>query len=303
MLMVRPPLTRHLQREELTGLAPPAGGPFPHVAVAAVVPCEAAFDLLSDPGSDAPDLPRRWAVLAPVIALAPLVTYRLLEFASASWTRTSWGMVAEHTLPPLAMLGVTLALWRRVPPLPGRLARGAFGGVGVSVAVGVMLGTAAALMNLLLILTARAEGGQGVASIDPGAAALVVHVVLLAPLAEEVTFRGLIYRIFRQSMLPRSAILLSALIFGLMHVELGKAMWAFLLGLVAAAAYEQTRSLLTPFLIHGLFNAVPIGVAVLRAKPDDTGPIWLVLAVVGVIFSVSARSAQRSGRDTPASRR
>jgi membrane protease YdiL (CAAX protease family) len=228
-----------------------------------------------------------------MVALAPLVTYRLLEFVSASWTRTGWGVVVEHTLPPLAMLGVTLALWRRVPPLPGPRER-LLSGLGVSVAVGVMLGTAAALMNLLLILTAR-NGAQGVASIDPGAAALVTHIVLLAPLAEEVTFRGLIYRIFRQSMLPWSATLLSALIFGLMHVELGKAVWAFLLGLVAATAYEQTRSLLTPFLIHGLFNAVPIGVAVLRAKPDDTGPIWLVLAVVGVIFTFSARSAQRSG--------
>jgi len=197
------------------------------------------------------------------------------------------------------MLAVTVLLWRQIPPLPGQRDAPPFGGVGVSVAVGVLVGTGAALMNLLMMLAARTEiGAQGMASIDPGAAALVAHVVLLAPVAEEFAFRGLIYRIFRQNMLPWSATLLCALIFGLMHVQLSKAVWAFFLGLITAVSYEQTRSLLTPILIHALFNAVPIGVAVLRAKPDDTGPIWLVLALVGVIFSLSARSARRSSEDT-----
>jgi len=240
---------------------------------------------------DAPALPSRWTIIAPLAALAPLVAYRLLEFATSSWTGT-WGPVAEHTLPPACMLAVTLALWRRIPPLPGQL-EVPFNGIGVSVAVGVFVGAVAALMNLLLMLTARHSGVQGMASIDPQAAALVTHVVVLAPVAEEFAFRGLIYRIFRQNMLPLGATLLSALIFGLMHMQLSAGIWAFFLGLIAAVSYEQTRSLLSPILIHALFNAVPIGVAVLRAKPDDTGPIWLVLALVGVIFSLSARSATR----------
>jgi membrane protease YdiL (CAAX protease family) len=231
------------------------------------------------------------------VALSPLVTYRLLEFVTGAWNRGAWTAVAQHTLPPLGMLVVTLALWRRVPPLPGSRPSRPFGDLGVAVAVGVMLGTIAAMANLLLMLTVTKDPQDGVAAIaaiDPGAAALVAHVVLLAPVAEELTFRGLIHRIFRQSMLPWSATLLSALIFGLMHVQLGKAIWAFFLGLVTAASYEQTRSLLTPILIHGLFNAVPIGVAVLRAKPDDVGPIWLVLTVVAVIFTLSARQARQS---------
>lgn len=88
-----------------------------------------------------------------------------------------------------------------------------------------------------------------------------------------------------------------------MHMALDKALWAFLLGLIVAVAYELSRSLLTPIVIHGLFNAVPVGVAVLRARPDDTGPIWLVLAVVAGIFSLSARSAHRRQRDNPAGAR
>lgn len=246
------------------------------------------------PQAETPTVTRRWGIVAPVIALTPLVSYRLLEYLVSSWTSRPWAQVAQHTLPPLGMLGLGIALWRRVPPLPGTRARRPLGSVGLSVAVGMLLGGLVGLVNLLLMLAVRNKGGAGVASLDPGAAALVAHIVLLAPVAEEVAFRGLIYRIFRQSMVPLTATLISAVIFGMMHVQPDKAVWAFLLGLVAATAYEQTRSLLTPILVHALFNAVPVGVAVLRAKPDDTGPIWLVLALAAVAFSISARSARRS---------
>jgi membrane protease YdiL (CAAX protease family) len=239
---------------------------------------------------------RRWGIAAPLIALSPLLAYRLLEYLAMQLSSysTSISEVMQHTVPPMAMLVISLALWRSVPPLP-RKDHGTRSHVGRSVAVGMLLGTLAALVNLLLMLaTETRDGHSGMASIamiSPGGAALVAHVVVLAPVAEEVAFRGLIYRIFRRNMMPITATILSALIFGLMHVAPGKAVWAFFLGLIAATAYEQTRSLLTPILIHALFNAVPIGVAMLRAKPDDVGPIWLVLAAAALIFTMSARSA------------
>ena len=130
--------------------------------------------------------------------------------------------------------------------------------------------------------------------VTPGAVALVLHVALLAPLAEEVAFRGLVYRHLRRSMVPVGATVISAAIFAVMHASLGQSVWAFLLGIVAAFAYEQTRSVLTPVLIHGLFNAVPIGVAVVRSRPGDVGPVWLVLLVIAVIFTFAAHSAGRA---------
>lgn len=249
------------------------------------------------PWLDAP-AGRRWAIWAPVIALLPLVTYRLLEFVTQQWQASPWGEVLLHVMPPVAMLVVSLALWRAVPPLPSKGPRPPACHLGRSIAVGMLLGTMAATANLLLVLaggTLNGSAGVATTAMAPAAAALVVHVVLLAPVAEEIAFRGLIYRLFRQNLTPVWATLLSALIFALMHAQMGKAIWAFFLGLIAAYAYEQTRSMLSPMLIHGLFNAVPIGVAVLRAKPDDPGPIWLVLAFAAVIFTLSARSASGVG--------
>lgn len=243
---------------------------------------------------------RRWTIIAPLIALSPLVLYRLVEFASARIGATT-GEVLVHLAPPLGMALLVLALWRLVPPLPLPAPKKKPGHLGRAIAIGMLLGTLAALVNLLLMLASNDKGGgtsgmavaylATTASLTPGTGALVIHVMVLAPVCEELAFRGLIYRIFRRSMLPLAAGLLSALIFGLMHVEPTKAIWAFFLGVVAALAYERTRSLLAPILIHALFNAVPVGVAVLRARPDDAGPIWFVLGIAALIFTISARAA------------
>jgi membrane protease YdiL (CAAX protease family) len=198
------------------------------------------------------------------------------------------------------MAAAALLLWRLVPPLPGERPARVRGHRALSIAAGLMLGTLAALANLLSVLAGgdapRATTGEG---LEPGVVALVVHVALLAPVAEELAFRGLIYRQIRGLMTPLPATVLSALLFSIMHANLHQAVWALVLGLVAAFAYEQTKSLITPTLIHGLFNAVPIGVAVVRCRPDDVGPLWLVLCAVALIFTVAARGASRSAAAPP----
>lgn len=230
-----------------------------------------------------------WGVVAPAGAILPLAAHRLLEFVAMQIEAQPWGEIALHTLPPAAMTVAALLLWRHCPPLPGS-PRLHPAGRSLSVAAGLLLGTLAAVANLLTML-AGAGGSGAVAALRPGAVALVLHVALLAPIAEEIAFRGLIYRHLRRALVPWAAMVLSAAIFAVMHGSFGQSLWAFLLGWVAAFAYEQTRSMVTPVLIHGLFNAVPIGVAVVRSKPEDVGPVWLVLCVIAVVFTLAARKA------------
>jgi membrane protease YdiL (CAAX protease family) len=235
------------------------------------------------------------ASLATAAALLPLVAHRLLEHLSASLPSALWNEVCYHLLPPLGMIGASLALWRWTPPLPcAGPARRARGQRAIAVAAGLLLGTLAAAANLLSIL-AGSQGPGTVSSIaQASAVALVIHVALLAPVGEELAFRGLIYRHLRRGLQPLAANLLSSGIFAVMHVRLQQSIWAFLLGGVAAFSYEQTRSVLTPMLIHGLFNAVPVGVAAVRSRPDDVGPVWLVLLAVSLIFTLAARSAGKA---------
>jgi membrane protease YdiL (CAAX protease family) len=226
-------------------------------------------------------------------ALLPLVVHRLLEHLTAR-VAVAWQEVAVHLLPPVGMGVTVLALWRSSPALPGERQGPPPGHRALSVAAGLLLGTFAAVANLLTMLAGGRVGQATAASLGLGTVALVLHVAVLAPVAEEAAFRGLIYRHLRQAMSPLAAMGLSAGLFSVMHAGLHQAVWALLLGIIAAFAYEQTTSIVTPMLIHALFNAVPIGVAVARAKPTDVGPIWLVVSIVALIFTVAARRASRA---------
>jgi len=88
-------------------------------------------------------------------------------------------------------------------------------------------------------------------------AILFVGMVLLAPLAEELLFRGLIY--WRVAQTPAGvpgAILAGAVIFTVIHLQYGFREWVFILAdgiLLGLARYQSGSVLLTTFL-HALGN-------------------------------------------------
>jgi membrane protease YdiL (CAAX protease family) len=258
---------------------PSAGGQSPHCSAQQTQPTSATSQQ------------RKRSLVEPIGALLPLVVHRILEHVTLRFGVT-WQELAGHLLPPLGMGATVVVLWRSSPPLPGER-RGAPGHRALCVAAGLLLGTFAAIANLLTMLASGRASQAASASLGLGTAALVLHVAVLAPVAEEAAFRGLIYRHLRQAMAPLVAMGLSAGLFAVMHAGLHQAVWAFLLGIIAAFAYEQTKSIVTPMLIHALFNAVPIGVAVARAQPTDVGPIWLVVSIIALIFTFAARRASR----------
>jgi len=81
----------------------------------------------------------------------------------------------------------------------------------------------------------------------------VLLMVLLAPVVEELLFRGLIYRLFRQSFGIFLSVLLSAGCFALMH---GQPEFPQVFGgIVFALAYEWSRNLWVAIALHGCGNA------------------------------------------------
>lgn len=89
-----------------------------------------------------------------------------------------------------------------------------------------------------------------------------VRAVLLAPLLEELLFRGLIYRRIRGLWGERAALLISALLFGLFHGNVTQGIFGFLCGLMLAAAYERTDALLVSILMHAAANGAGILVSI-----------------------------------------
>jgi membrane protease YdiL (CAAX protease family) len=75
----------------------------------------------------------------------------------------------------------------------------------------------------------------------------VVVSVILAPIGEELIFRGTIFRKWRVLFVPAIAALLSSLAFGAMHAE---KLVATIMGVTLVLLYTRTQSLWVPILLH-----------------------------------------------------
>ena len=95
---------------------------------------------------------------------------------------------------------------------------------------------------------------------DAAAPALVVLLssirrVVLGPLVEEILFRGILLQLWARKFGVRAAVVASAVCFALLHMD---AIGSFVFGIVMAALYVSTKSLLVPIVAHGLYNAVVV---------------------------------------------
>ena len=96
---------------------------------------------------------------------------------------------------------------------------------------------------------------------------IIVSAVVLAPLAEEVFFRGLLQSMLRKYLRrPWAAIMATSAFFAFVHAEYPTSMPAiFALSMVLGYNYERSGRLLAPILIHALFNGVFILEMLIRA--------------------------------------
>lgn len=86
----------------------------------------------------------------------------------------------------------------------------------------------------------------------------VLGMVVLAPIAEEIVFRGLMYgQLSRTAVGPVGAVAISALAFSALHLQYGVLGFAFVLvdGLFYGAARAATDSVLLTIGLHALGNA------------------------------------------------
>ncbi|MBE6650944.1 MAG: CPBP family intramembrane metalloprotease [Ruminococcaceae bacterium] len=107
---------------------------------------------------------------------------------------------------------------------------------------------------------------------DTSSTLFYVTVLLLAPLFEELFFRG---GLIKFELLPATT-LMSALFFGAFH-GLSGFLQAFILGAVLSLLYARSRSLYVPFICHFANNLL----AVICIKYDVR--IWVLIPSVAVI--------------------
>ena len=87
---------------------------------------------------------------------------------------------------------------------------------------------------------------------------LVVFAVAFAPVVEETIFRGMLYLPVRSQLGPVGAAVLVSLVFAGVHNYAWGFPQLFVVGLILAAVFEATNTLLAPMLVHGLYNAASV---------------------------------------------
>ena len=89
---------------------------------------------------------------------------------------------------------------------------------------------------------------------------------IFGPFCEEFVFRGIIYGGYRKEGRGLAAVLFSGLLFGLMHMNLNQACYAFVIGIALALLAEASGSIWTSILFHGIFNAQSVCIMYLVEK-------------------------------------
>jgi membrane protease YdiL (CAAX protease family) len=89
-------------------------------------------------------------------------------------------------------------------------------------------------------------------------AAMAAMAAIVAPVCEEIFFRGFFFGASREKRGAVLAAVASSLAFAVVHFSLSAAAPIFLLGLVLCAIYQRTGSLYAGIFLHSLFNGVSL---------------------------------------------
>lgn len=151
-------------------------------------------------------------------------------------------------------------------PTAQDLLRGVGWGVGAFVVIQLGLGLAITRVVEALgqdVPAVQQEVQEAVQGSGTGPLLLAFAIAVLAPLGEEVLFRGVLYQALAKHLPGWPAIGLSGLAFGLTHIEPFVIVLTFPLGMGLAWMMRRTGTLVVPIVAHATFNL--IGLAVIRA--------------------------------------
>ena len=109
---------------------------------------------------------------------------------------------------------------------------------------------------------------------------IIIYTVLLAPIVEELIFRGLIHHYFEKAGLAFwIANLLQAILFGIYHLNLAQGICAGVIGVLIGYVVRKYDTLAAGIALHIVFNMWGYGL-MLFSVPDSLGRILLILELI-----------------------
>lgn len=117
---------------------------------------------------------------------------------------------------------------------------------------------------------------------------MVLSIAVAAPVAEELLYRGLIFKRLRTYLKPVPSMLISAFVFGIMHGNAVQFVYAFILGIFMAFVYEKFKTVYASIIFHAGANLTSLVITLIFPEGGYTitlgGYMLLVVAELAVVF-------------------
>jgi hypothetical protein len=212
----------------------------------------------------APEMPRysvpwksmdNWIGVALLVLIDVILIVFMFQGAGAQLAQSAGIVLIElaYILPVVLILA-----WRRISWK--HLGFGKFNWNTLGLGCGLLIGGYILILlhNGILLLLGVDTQGDAILKIFESLDSPVwflLGAVIVAPLVEEIFFRGFLFQGFRQRYGWINAALLSSAIFAAAHLDLVSLVPTFILGIVLAYTYHKSNSVLPGIILHFLVNA------------------------------------------------
>lgn len=144
--------------------------------------------------------------------------------------------------------------------------------------IGIVYFTLPNMLNNLL-----SESSVSEVSTYGGLFVSMLITVVCAPIMEELFFRAVIFKRISRKFNIYIGMLISSLIFGLLHIELA-VIGAFIFGIACCILYIKYKNILIPMTVHFLNNLIAFLPQLNINAPVDTSPITNTDAIISLSF-------------------
>lgn len=116
---------------------------------------------------------------------------------------------------------------------------------------------------------------------------LLLSVGIIVPIFEEILFRGIVLNILRRAFTLRTAVIIQALAFGIVHLNVVQSTYAAVLGFLLAYAALKFRTIIAPIAIHIGINSLAVLSGLESAERVLMNFDWLLLFIALIIFGLT----------------
>ncbi|MFH0134366.1 CPBP family intramembrane glutamic endopeptidase [Variovorax sp. VaC1] len=145
--------------------------------------------------------------------------------------------------------------------------------------VPALLLTITAVVNLMMRVVPPSAWEESLFSrLADGSIAAMLAVCVVAPVLEEMLFRGIVLRGFLRRYSRSQAMVMSALLFGAAHLNIYQFVVGFVLGMVLAWLYERTHSLIPCIALHATYNGTTLLLGDRLGVAPPSRLVWAIVA-------------------------